>query len=68
MTVERERPSDTTKAAERAEAETHAGADRMPTDEEERVAEQQSIDDDVREHAKDMAERGARQKGEGRVP
>ena len=63
-----ERPSDATRAAERAEAETRAGADRMPTEEEENVAEQQSIDDDVREHEKDMAERGARQEGEGRIP
>jgi len=68
MTAERERPSDATKAAERAEAETHAGADRMPTEDEERVAEEQSIDDDVREHAQDMAERGANQQGEGRIP
>jgi hypothetical protein len=63
-----ERPSDATKAAERAEADTRAGADRMPTEDEARIAEEQSIDDDVREHAKDMAERGARQKGEGRIP
>ena len=68
MTVERERPSEATKAAERAEAERHAGPDRMPTEEEERIAEDSSIDDDVREHAKDMAERGARQEGEGRIP
>jgi hypothetical protein len=68
MTMEPERPSDATKAAERAEAETHAGADRMPTEDEARIAEEQSIDDDVREHEKDMAERGARQQGEGRIP
>jgi hypothetical protein len=68
MTVEREKPSDATRAAERAEAERHAGPDRMPTEDEERVAESQSIDDDVREHAKDMAERGAHQEGEGRIP
>lgn len=68
MTADRERPSDATKAAERDEADTKAGADRMPTEDEERVAEEQSIDDDVREHAKDMTERGARQQGEGRIP
>ena len=68
MTVEREQPSDATRAAERAEAERHAGPDRMPTEDEERVAEESSVDDDVREHAKEMAERGARQKGEGRIP
>ena len=68
MTDERQRPSDATKAAERAEAERTAGADRMPTEDEERIAEGSSIDDDVREHEKDMAERGAGQKGEGRIP
>ena len=59
---------DATKAAERAEAKRPAGPDRMPTEEEEAEAERQSIDDDVREHERDMAERGARQKGEGRIP
>ena len=68
MTAERERPSDATKAAEQADADTQAGADRMPSDDEARIADQQSIDDDVREHEKDMAERGAHQEGEGRVP
>jgi hypothetical protein len=68
MTMDPERPSDATKAAERAEADRQAGADRMPTEDEERVAEQSSIDDDVREHEQDMAERGARQQGEGRIP
>ena len=68
MTMDRERPSDATKAAERAEAERQAGADRMPTEEEERIADESSIDDDVREHEQDMAERGARQQGEGRIP
>jgi len=68
MTMDPQRPTDATKAAERAEAEREAGADRMPTEEEERVAEGSSIDDDVRDHEKDMAERGAHQQGEGRVP
>ena len=68
MTVERERPSDATRAAERAEAERQAGSDRMPTEDEERAAHDSDIDDDVREHEKEMAERGARQKGEGRIP
>jgi hypothetical protein len=68
MTVERERPTDATRAAEREEAERDAGADRMPTEDDERVAERQSIDDDVREHEQEMAERGAHQEGEGRIP
>jgi len=68
MTVERERPNDATKAAERDDAKRSAGSDRLPTEDEEREAERQSIDDDVREHERDMAERGARQEGEGRIP
>jgi hypothetical protein len=67
MTVDRERPSEATRATEREDAERQAGSDRMPTEDEERAAEQQAIDDDVREHEKEMAERGARQKGEGRI-
>lgn len=66
--MEREQPSGATRAAERAEAERDAGSDRMPTEDEERAAEAASIDDDVREHEKEMAERGARQEGEGRIP
>jgi len=66
--VEPERPSDATRAAERQDAKRRAGSDRMPTEEEAREAEDQSIDDDVREHEHDMTERGARQKGEGRIP
>jgi hypothetical protein len=69
MTVDRERPSDATRAAEREEAARHAGPDRLPTDDEDRTAaEHATVDDDVREHEKEMAERGARQKGEGRIP
>ena len=44
------------------------GPDREPTEDEARDAEQQSIDDEVREHDHEMAERGARQEGEGRIP
>ena len=68
MTAQPERPNDATRAAEREEAKRSSGADRMPTEEEEREAEDQSIDDDVREHEREMAERGARQEGEGRIP
>jgi len=68
MTVQSERPNDATREAERKEAKSRAGSDRMPTEDEAREAEQQSIDDEVREHEREMAERGARQKGEGRIP
>jgi hypothetical protein len=62
------RPSEQTRAAERTEASVHAGADRMPTPEEEQIADSLERDPDVTEHEKEMAERGAKQKGEGRIP
>ena len=68
MTMDPERPSDVTRATERADAQRQSGPDREPTEDEVREAEQQSIDDDVREHEHEMAERGARQEGEGRIP
>ncbi len=68
MTMDPERPNDATRAAERADAQVPAGADREPTEDEARESEQQAIDDDVREHEREMAERGARQEGEGRIP
>jgi hypothetical protein len=62
------RPSEQTREAERAEASVHAGADRMPTPEEEQIADSLDSDPDVTKHEKEMAERGAKQKGEGRIP
>ncbi len=61
-------PSEQTREAERAEASVHAGADRMPTPEEEQIADSLERDPDVAEHYEEMAERGAKQKGEGRIP
>jgi hypothetical protein len=43
-------------------------ADRMPTPEEEEIADELELDPEVAEHEREMAERGAKQKGEGRVP
>ena len=40
----------------------------MPTAEEEEKAEEQELDPEVAEHEREMAERGAEQKGEGRIP
>ena len=65
--TERTRPNEQTRAAERAEAETHAGPDRMPTPEEEELAERQQMPPDTAEHYEEMAERGAHQQGEGRI-
>ncbi len=49
------------------DADVKAGADRMPTPEEERVAESTEIDESVAENEREMAKRGANQKGEGRI-
>ncbi len=62
------RPSRETRAAEREEAEQPAGADRMPTEDEERLAEEHKVNESVAEHEEEMLERGANQRGEGRVP
>jgi len=62
------RPTGETRATEREEAERPAGADREPTPEEEAVAESLTLDPEVVEHERDMAERGANQEGEGRIP
>lgn len=64
---ERTRPSADTRAAEEHEARRGPVADREPTAEEERLAEGNDLPDSVVEHEEDMAERGARQKGEGRI-
>jgi hypothetical protein len=63
------RPSDKTRAAEASDAKQKAEPDDMPTKEEEAAAERAGdVDPEVAEHYKEMAERGADQKGEGRLP
>jgi hypothetical protein len=62
------RPSAETRDAEREEAAAEHAPDRAPTREEEEAAERNSLDPETEAHAKEMAERGANQKGEGRVP
>jgi hypothetical protein len=66
--TDRTKPSNETRAAERADAETEAGPDRMPTPEEEQAADTLEVDPEAAEHYQEMAERGAAQKGEGRIP
>jgi hypothetical protein len=62
-------PSDRTDEFERADASQHAGADRMPTPEEEAAAERQPPpSEEAAEHYREMTDRGKNQKGEGRVP
>jgi hypothetical protein len=65
---ERTRPNPDTRAAERADAQREAGADPAPTEDEEARADALELDPDVTEHEAEMLERGAHQKGEGRLP
>jgi len=57
-----------TREAERREAQMPADAGPMPTPEEEAAAEQNTVDPAVAEAEKEATERGANQKGEGRLP
>jgi hypothetical protein len=66
--TDRTRPDDATRAAERAEATAEHDADRPPTDDEARRADALEPDPEVAEHYEEMAERGAKQEGEGRIP
>jgi hypothetical protein len=70
MAEDRTSPSKQTIAADEAEAAARHEADRAPTPEEERAAEEGSSKVDMEEtsaHYEEMAERGANQKGEGRI-
>jgi hypothetical protein len=62
------RPSPETRAAEADDAQRPPGADRMPSEEEEQRADEQPLDPSVSEHEREMTERGADQRGEGRLP
>jgi hypothetical protein len=67
--AKRTRPSDTTREAEAADAQVHATPDHMPTPEEEQAAERAPAESpEVAENYEEAMERGARQKGEGRLP
>jgi hypothetical protein len=64
---ERMKPSRETRSAEREDAAAEHDADRPPTDDEARAAGDRTADPEVSEHYEEMAERGARQQGEGRI-
>jgi hypothetical protein len=49
------------------DAHAHADPDRMPTPEEERLADENELDPEVAESYKAAAERGANVKGEGSI-
>lgn len=60
--------SEATREAERREAQMPADAGQMPTPEEEAAAEQNDVTPAVARAEREAAERGANQKGEGRLP
>lgn len=63
------RPSDTTQSAEEDDARVHSAPDRMPTPDEEAAAERAGQPrPEVEEQYEEAMERGANEKGEGRVP
>lgn len=62
------RPSRETRAAERKDADREAGADRLPTEDGEGLAEEHEVSPSVAEHEAEMLKRGAHQPGEGRLP
>lgn len=66
-TAETEGTSGATRAAEDHEAMAAHVADRMPTAEEERAAERNTLDPEVAEHYQDAARTGANIKGEGAI-
>lgn len=68
MSPDTTRPSKSTRETEREDAQTKAHADREPTADEAKLAEGRKLDPDVAEHYEEMAERGANEKGEGRLP
>jgi hypothetical protein len=65
---DRTNPSRATREEEARDARVRAGAPETPTPEEEQAAESNRHDPVVGEHEREMNERGAHQKGEGRIP
>lgn len=62
------RPSDATRASEQKAAHADHTPDRSPSRDEEQAAEKNRMSPETAERYKEMAERGASQKGEGRLP
>jgi hypothetical protein len=65
--AEHTKPSAETREADRASADAPHGATETPTSEEERAAERNTVSPGVEEHYEEMTEKGAKQKGEGRI-
>ena len=61
----RTRPSDETRAEEARDAQVAPGADEVEGPD---APDDAKVDESVAEHYEEMAERGANQRGEGRLP
>jgi hypothetical protein len=59
--------SDATRQADRRDSAKQGKADRMPTPEEERTADELELDEDVAKSYKEAIETGANVKGEGQI-
>jgi len=68
MSDERGQVTEATKEAEAEEARAEHVADRPATPEEEQLVADRKVGDSVRDHYEEMAERGANDPGEGRIP
>ena len=69
MADKQERISEATKEADRKATKAEHGAPQVPTAAENEAAERHGkASPETSEHYKDMTERGANQKGEGRLP
>jgi hypothetical protein len=68
MSDERSQVTEATREAEAEEAQARHVADRPASPEEEALAGDGKVDDEVRTHYRQMTEIGAHEKGEGQVP
>jgi hypothetical protein len=63
------KPDEATRQADRDALKAEHGASERPTQDEEAAADRmQDLDPGVAEHYQEMTEKGAEQKGEGRIP
>jgi hypothetical protein len=68
MTPRRTRPSKTTRTEEVRDARVEHGADEGKSADAEQAEPPEVVDDETREHYEEMIERGAHQRGEGKLP
>lgn len=67
MSPDPDATDDATRQVDEDDAQASHGADRMPTAEEERIADDLELDPDVAEAYEDAIERGANVEGEGKI-